>query len=63
MLVNLDKIQTTLPRNINETMTLPIMIQRKMEYKNAYLSGNIQPNHVMLVLSDLCNTSFYKVKE
>lgn len=57
---NLDRIQTTLPRDIDDNMTVVIMLKRKMEYKNAYLPGNIRPKKAMSTLHDLCNTSLYK---
>lgn len=57
---NLDKVQLAFPRSLSETMTVAMMIKRKMEYKNAYLSGNIRPKHVMLALKDLCKTTLYK---
>jgi hypothetical protein len=56
---NLDKIQFALPRNLSNSMTVAIMLKIKMEYKNAYLSGNVCQKNVMTALKDLCNTSLY----
>jgi len=57
---DLDKVQTALPRSLLDPMTIAIMIKRKMEYTNAYLSGNVRPRCVMIALNDLCNTPLYK---
>jgi len=40
-------------------MTIAIILKRKIEYRNAYLFGIVQPNKVMLSLNDLCNTTLY----
>jgi len=53
---NLDIIQLALPRSVSDTMTIAVMIKRKMEYKHAFLSGNVRPKHLMIALKDLCNT-------
>ena len=57
---NLDIIQSALPRSVFDTMTIAVMIKRKMEYKHAFLSGNVRPKHLMVALKDLCNTPLYK---
>lgn len=44
-------------------MAVGVMLKRKMEYKNAYLSGNIRPKKMMSTLHDLCNTSLYKIEK
>ena len=60
---SLDRIQRALPRYIDDNMTVGIMLKRKLEYKNAYFSGNIRPKKVMCALNDLWNTSLYKRKQ
>lgn len=62
VLVNLDKIKLALPRYLSNFMTTAIMLKRKMEYMNAYLSSNIRPKNVMAALKYLCNTPLYKNK-
>ena len=59
---NLDIIQSALPRSVFDTMTITVMIKRKMEYKHAFLSGNVRPKHLMVALKDLCNTPLYKTE-
>jgi len=57
---NLNWIQRASPRDIDDNMTVGIMLKRKLEYKNAYLSRNIFPKKVMCALHDFWNTSLYK---
>ena len=56
---DLDRVQTALPRSLDDTMTIAIMLKRKLEYKNAFLSGNVRPSIVMVALNDLCKTKLY----
>ena len=40
-------------------MKVIVMLKIKLEYRNAYLFGNVQPWNVMLALSELYNTPLY----
>ena len=57
--IDLDRVQISLPRSLDDTMTIAIMLKRKLEYKNAFLSGNVRPSIVMAALNDLCKTKLY----
>ena len=59
MLEDLDRVQKVLPRILSNSMTIAVMLKRKLEYKNAYLFVNIQPCNIMLDLNDLCKTPLY----
>ena len=52
-------VQQALPRDCNDSMTVAVLLKRKLEYKNAYLLGNIRAIIVMHELYELCKTPFY----
>ena len=56
---DLDRVQTALPRSLDDTMMIAIMLKQKLEYKNAFLFGNVRPSIVMAALNDLCKTKLY----
>ena len=56
MPANLDKIQTTLPRSLEDVLTVAVMIKHILDYKNTYLSGNVRPNIDMVAMKDKCKT-------
>ena len=41
-------------------MTVVVVLKRKLEYKNAFMFGNICPNAMMIALKYLCKTKVYK---
>ena len=63
VLASLDRVKTTLPRYIDDYMIVSVMLKRKMEYKNDYLSRNILPKKVIIALHDFCSTSLYKIEQ
>ena len=56
----LDKIENALPRVLDDSMTIAVFLKHRLEYINAYLSGNVQPKNVMLALNELCKTMLYQ---
>ena len=55
----LDKIQHMFPQNLEDLMAIAVMLKRKLEYKNTYLFGNVQPMNVITTLNSLCKTMMY----
>ena len=58
--VDLDKIQSMYPRNLDSTTTISIMLKMKLEYRNTFLAGNIHSKLVVTALTDLYKTKLYK---
>ena len=53
--IDLVCVQCALLQYFNDSMIIVVMLKRKLEYKNAYLLGNVGPMIVTLSLHDLCN--------
>lgn len=49
-----------LPRRLDETEVIPLMLMRKMEYKNPYLFETIRPKKVYDAARFLASTELYK---
>ena len=60
--IDIGKVQMELPRNLDDTMTVAIMLKHKLEYKNDFLCENVCSTVVMVALNDLCKTTLYKHK-
>jgi hypothetical protein len=56
---NVNRTQFILPRMLNDEITIAFIWKRILEYKSLYLSGNIQPNQVMVALRDLVKIPLY----
>ena len=56
-------MQKALPRYIDETQTIAIKINCKLQYENAYCQGNVRPSHVMNALTILSKTPLYMKKK
>ena len=42
--VGIYKVKTTLPWSLDDEVTIAVLLKKKLEYKNSYLSGNVHPN-------------------
>jgi hypothetical protein len=56
---NVNRTQSILPRMLNDEITIAFIWKHILEYKSPYLSGNIQPNQVMVALKDLVKIPLY----
>ena len=54
------RLQSILPRDINETDTVAIALKKRLMYKNAYAYGRICVYTLMKALKRLCITMLYK---
>jgi hypothetical protein len=57
---NVGQIQLILPCLSHDGVTIRVFVKRHLEYKSPYMSRNVHPNMVMVVLQDLIETSLYK---
>jgi hypothetical protein len=60
VLANVNKIQPILPRLPHDGVLISVFLKRHLEYKSSYMSINVCPNMVMVVLQDLIETPLYK---
>jgi len=60
VLANVDQIQPILPCLPHDDVTICVFFKQHVEYKSLYMSRNVHPNMVMLVLWDLIETPLYK---
>jgi hypothetical protein len=60
VLANLDQIQSILPHLSHDGATIGVFLKQRYEYKTPYISGNVNPNMVMVILRYLIKTSLYK---
>lgn len=60
VLVQLDVVQKALPKFMNETMPIVVVLKRHMQYKNAYEIGRVHVQIVMKELKELCSKTLYK---
>ena len=59
----INRIQSTLPRNIRETDTVVVAIKRRLKLKNSYAIGRVRIHIVMKALKQLCQTMLYKLED
>jgi hypothetical protein len=62
VLVQLDVVQKALPQFMNETMTIVVVLKRRLQYKNAYQTGRVCVHIVMKALKELCSRTLYKAQ-
>jgi hypothetical protein len=57
---NVDQTQSILPRLPHGGATIGVFLKWCLEYKSLYMSNNVHPNMVIVILQDLIETSLYK---
>jgi hypothetical protein len=57
---NMDQTPSMLPHLSHDGATIGMFLKEHFEYKSFYMSRNVHPNMVMVVLRDLIETPLYK---
>jgi hypothetical protein len=60
VLANVNQIQSILPCLQHDGATICVFLKWRLEYKSPYMSKNVCPNMVMVILWYLIKTSLYK---
>jgi hypothetical protein len=60
VLVNVDQTQLISPCLPHDSATIGVFFKQCLEYKSLYMSRNVHPNMVMVILRDLIETPLYK---
>jgi hypothetical protein len=57
---NINETQSILSRLPYDDLTIGILLKHLLEYKSSYMSQNVCPNYIMLILKDLLKTPLCK---